>query len=479
MEKLNDYLKTLLSSCSDELKLEPNKNPHLVSGDIRTDLAPVPLLGTQISTMVFPLIPAEVKSALPHNSEVEFIVPHDLGEFNFTVQKSSAGFIVTIRPMLRDQGMNQVQGLPAEAPGYPPSIPEPLTAPSIEFEPLNLASREAAPAYQFESISSESAPPMSFDLESSSLDLERLSETPDVAVPLADLVYDEDLATRENAEVDTSHAEIDIISVNDPAFQTVFSDNSDYEPPGQRDDFMPGDYIAAVEAPQLENSQSSTAGGLDMPQPTYTEQPPYSPPPAPVSTAFVPAFEDSAKAAKMNAMFQKMADRGASDLHLSSSMQPMIRKDGRMAQLEEGSGPLAKDTVRELLTSIMPARSQEEFAARSDADFAYEIPGLGRFRCNVFMDRKGMGGVFRLIPSKILTAEELGLSKAIMDLCDLSKGLVVVTGPTGCGKSTTLCAMVDSINKTREDHIITIEDPIEFVHESQKCLESEMSRKSA
>ncbi|MBL1639909.1 type IV pilus twitching motility protein PilT, partial [Klebsiella pneumoniae] len=85
----------------------------------------------------------------------------------------------------------------------------------------------------------------------------------------------------------------------------------------------------------------------------------------------------------------------------------------------------------------------------------YEIPGLARFRCNIFMDRKGMGGVFRIIPNKILTAEELGLSKAIMNLCTLSKGLVVVTGPTGSGKSTTLCAMVDYINRTREDHIIT------------------------
>jgi twitching motility protein PilT len=118
----------------------------------------------------------------------------------------------------------------------------------------------------------------------------------------------------------------------------------------------------------------------------------------------------------------------------------------------------------------MPDKNLDEFDRRHDTDFAYEIEGLARFRCNVFMDRKGMGGVFRIIPSEILTAEKLGLSKAIMDLCALSKGLVVVTGPTGSGKSTTLCAMVDSINKNREDHIITIEDPIEFVHENQRCL---------
>ena len=126
--------------------------------------------------------------------------------------------------------------------------------------------------------------------------------------------------------------------------------------------------------------------------------------------------------------------------------------------------------MRELLTSIMPAKNQEEFARRNDSDFAYEIPDLARFRANIFADRKGMGGVFRIIPTKILTAEQLGLSPAIMNLCELSKGLVVVTGPTGSGKSTTLCAMVDAINKKREDHIITIEDPIEFTHENQKCL---------
>jgi twitching motility protein PilT len=118
----------------------------------------------------------------------------------------------------------------------------------------------------------------------------------------------------------------------------------------------------------------------------------------------------------------------------------------------------------------MPEKNQEEFERRHDTDFAYEIKGLARFRANIFMDRKGMGGVFRIIPDKILTAQDLGLSEAILKLCELSKGLVVVTGPTGSGKSTTLCAMVDHINQNRDDHLITIEDPIEFVHDNKKCL---------
>ena len=122
-----------------------------------------------------------------------------------------------------------------------------------------------------------------------------------------------------------------------------------------------------------------------------------------------------------------------------------------------------------LLDEIMPEKNRLEFKEVRDTDFAYEIPGLARFRANIFMDRKGPGAVFRVIPSKILTSEQLGLSEAILTLCKLHKGLVLVTGPTGSGKSTTLCAMIDHVNSTRNDHIITIEDPIEFVHENKLC----------
>src|SRR6185503_7802935 len=129
----------------------------------------------------------------------------------------------------------------------------------------------------------------------------------------------------------------------------------------------------------------------------------------------------------------------------------------------------AADTERMLLP-IAPERNREEFQRRHDTDFAYEIKGLARFRCNLFMDRKGTGGVFRVIPNKIMTAEEMGLSKEILALCHLPKGLVLVTGPTGSGKSTTLCALIDYVNRNRSDHIITIEDPLEFVHENKSCL---------
>jgi twitching motility protein PilT len=175
-------------------------------------------------------------------------------------------------------------------------------------------------------------------------------------------------------------------------------------------------------------------------------------------------------AAFIDGLFRLMCQKGASDLHLAVGIPPMIRKDGHMQALDPAAPVLDAAMIVRLLDPITPEKNKAEFADTHDTDFAYEIPGLARFRANMFMDRKGRGGVFRVIPSEILTAEQLGLSPAILALCRLNKGLVLVTGPTGSGKSTTLCAMVDHINKTRQDHIITIEDPIEFVHENQKCV---------
>jgi twitching motility protein PilT len=173
---------------------------------------------------------------------------------------------------------------------------------------------------------------------------------------------------------------------------------------------------------------------------------------------------------QVDGLFRLMVQAGASDLHMTVGLPPMVRKDGRMQPLDPAAPVLTPELIVRLLDPITPEKNKTEFAETHDTDFAYEIPGLARFRANLFMDRKGRGGVFRVIPSKILTAEQLGLSPAILNLCKLSKGLVLVTGPTGSGKSTTLCAMIDHINQVRHDHIITIEDPIEFVHENKQCV---------
>src|ERR1700675_3695849 len=153
-------------------------------------------------------------------------------------------------------------------------------------------------------------------------------------------------------------------------------------------------------------------------------------------------------------LFHAMVAAGASDLHLSVGSPPTIRKDGRMQALDPAEPVLGVDDLEALLAPIMPERNRTEYLARHDTDFAYEIFGLARFRANAFFDRNGPGAVFRVIPSNIMTAEQLGLSQHILQLCHLNKGLILVTGPTGSGKSTTLCAMIDHINQTRPDHII-------------------------
>ncbi len=168
-------------------------------------------------------------------------------------------------------------------------------------------------------------------------------------------------------------------------------------------------------------------------------------------------------------LFHLMEDKEASDLHLSSNVTPMMRIQGIMRKLDEYEIN-THDSLKKLLWQIAPERNQQQWESEKDTDFAYEVPGLARFRCNYFADRHGVGAVFRLIPSAILTVEQLKLPQACLDLCKLSKGLVVVTGPTGSGKSTTLAGLIDYINKTRDEHIITIEDPVEFVHENINCL---------
>ncbi|HEY8077214.1 MAG TPA: type IV pilus twitching motility protein PilT [Labilithrix sp.] len=173
--------------------------------------------------------------------------------------------------------------------------------------------------------------------------------------------------------------------------------------------------------------------------------------------------------AAIDALLREMLAKNASDLHLTSGSAPVMRVHGSIEFLGQQAA-LSSAAVLDLVREIMSEKSEREFATLKDVDFAYELGGTARFRVNVFEDRNGVGAVLRQIPIQIKTAEELGLPKACLDLCNLSKGLVVVTGPTGSGKSTTLAAMVDYINRTRSDHIITIEDPVEFVHHNQKCL---------
>ncbi len=199
--------------------------------------------------------------------------------------------------------------------------------------------------------------------------------------------------------------------------------------------------------------------------PVYEEDGPVAGPAAAPQTAAAGAGGEP----EINILLRKMFQMGASDLHVTANHRPMIRLHGDMQELTDQS-PITAEHMQGIIGAIMPQHNAAQFEEVHDTDFAHEIAGLARFRVNAFMDRFGMGAVFRQIPMEIVTAENLGLSKGILDLCYLSKGLVLVTGPTGSGKSTTLCALVDFINRNRKDHIITIEDPIEFVHPKKNCL---------
>jgi twitching motility protein PilT len=172
--------------------------------------------------------------------------------------------------------------------------------------------------------------------------------------------------------------------------------------------------------------------------------------------------------AKIDAFFKLMADQGASDLHLVAGSQPVLRIRGEMERVDYK--PFEDDELRALLYEIAPEDKIKIFEETGDVDFGYEIPGLARYRANFFRQKWGVGAVFRQIPSKVLTVEDLGLPEICKKFAMLHKGLVLVTGPTGSGKSTTLAAIIDYANKHRKDHIITIEDPIEFVHQSQGCI---------
>jgi len=172
--------------------------------------------------------------------------------------------------------------------------------------------------------------------------------------------------------------------------------------------------------------------------------------------------------AQIDAFFKLMNEQGASDLHLVTGQQPVLRVQGELTRVKYKE--LTNDSLKAMLYEIAPEDKVKVFEETGDVDFAYEIPGLARYRANFFEQKWGVAAVFREIPSDILTCEQLGLPTVVRKLASLPRGLVLVTGPTGSGKSTTLAAIVDEANRTRKDHILTVEDPIEFVHKSKEAV---------
>jgi len=198
---------------------------------------------------------------------------------------------------------------------------------------------------------------------------------------------------------------------------------------------------------------------------------PLAPPAAGAAGALPGEFADSqyqAAEQRLGELLRSLVKSGSSDLHLRVGEPPIFRTGGDLVRIRGNA--LTPAELDLLVLSIMPELNRGEWKETGDTDFAYEITGLARFRVNAARDRRGPVAVFRVIPAKVVTVEEMGLTKEVQALCYLTKGLVLVTGPTGSGKSTTLCALIDLVNRERSDHIITIEDPIEFVHENKKCL---------
>jgi len=178
---------------------------------------------------------------------------------------------------------------------------------------------------------------------------------------------------------------------------------------------------------------------------------------------------DPAVKSEIDGLLKALVEQGASDLHLRVGEPPILRIHGELRRME-GIDPVRGARLEAMLAAIMPDRNLAEYAEINDTDFAYEIEGVARFRANAFRDHAGAGGVFRVIPAKVATVEEMGITPEVQALCFLTKGLVLVTGPTGSGKSTTLGALIDLINRSRDDHVVTIEDPIEFVHKNKRCV---------
>ena len=172
---------------------------------------------------------------------------------------------------------------------------------------------------------------------------------------------------------------------------------------------------------------------------------------------------------KIDHFFRAMKEKGASDLHMAVGFPPMLRLRGELVPLPD-QPPLTAETNREILFEILTPEQQEQVETSRDFDMAYALESVGRFRCNYLFQHRGLGAVFRIIPTKILTLEQLNMPEKVREIANYIKGLVLVTGPTGSGKSTTLAAMIDYLNRTRKKHIITIEDPLEFVHQNRQCI---------
>ena len=226
---------------------------------------------------------------------------------------------------------------------------------------------------------------------------------------------------------------------------------------------------AAAAPPRATNGNGHATAGRATPLGAAATPASHAAPHAAVPGQAAAHVGDPRARAELDELLRLMVTKGGSDLHLRVGEPPVLRLHGEMHRVD-GKPPVTNDALEAMLLSIMPDRNRGEFVDLWDTDYAYEIENVARFRANASRERKGAAAVFRTIPAQVVTVEQMGITPEVQQLCYLTKGLVLITGPTGSGKSTTLCSLIDLVNRARTDHIITIEDPIEFVHPNKNCI---------
>ena len=382
MDQLNSFLQTLISSNAEELRLEPNATPYVVTAGEKTDVSSEPILGTQIAMLIFPLIPQDVKRALPEKPQIDFVLPHSLGNFDFTVRKSPAGLKVAIRA---------AEAAPAEVQADRPESPETNEKPAGEL---------AAGTAKLEVHGKTNASDADGKTSSGASEMYDLEPKGFIAP----------------AEEYIPEADADVASLAD---QTLLAER-------------------LVERRSVERR---------------------------VANALM--------ADRMDDLLRRLAGIGASDLHLAPGCRPLVRLNHRLDELECDEDVLDAETVSELIFAVMPPAVKKRFTDHLEVSYTYEIRDVGRYRCSVFNELNGVSVVVRFVPPAAITAEQLELPNTVLATSSIASGLVIFSGPSSSGKSTTMAAMVDRFNASKKGRIITIEDPIEFLHRNKKCAISQ------
>jgi twitching motility protein PilT len=455
MSQLVPLLTKLKESGAERVYFAPNELAYALDGEMKRPMAGNPVSAAVLLEAISELLSHDDIQGLSTTRPRIVRHEHDGEDFVFEIVKRGSGIAVGIRQAVAKPARGLRESFRRDDPSPPPPKAEPPKADAEAKGKVAPPKREDPPSGKggrTKKVRGASVPPMNG---------ERELEAKASAGPEPELELDLGLGNSEHPELDPSRTR-DVQAKLAKIGDTEGVRRVSVRPPVGEDVLS-----ASREAARETAREVAREVALEVTQRVRNTAPSMVHEPAPLArreTAFVRSGP-----ARIDALLRDMLQRRASDLHLTPNAHPVLRIDGEI-HFGKDRPILASDEILEMVREIMPPAARSDFDDKHDADFAYELPGQARFRVNVFEERHGTGAVLRQIPIEIASAEKLGLPKACIDLCWLTKGLVLVTGPTGSGKSTTLAAMIDFINRNRSEHIITIEDPVEFVHKNQKCL---------